>query len=58
MIEAIKAAFIERLDQNSWLDDETRQASKEKVNAITKMIAHPDQLFDDTYLNTLYADVS
>ena len=58
MIDAIKTAFKKRLDQNSWLDDETRQASKDKVTAITKMIAYPDQLFNDSYLNTLYADVS
>ena len=58
MIDAVKAAFIERLDKNTWLDDNTREASKEKVRAITKMIAFPDQLYDDTYLNDLYAGVS
>jgi hypothetical protein len=58
MIDAVKAAFIERLDKNSWLDETTREASKEKVRAITKMIAFPDQLYNDTYLNNLYAAVS
>ena len=58
MIDAVKAAFIERLDKNSWLDDATKEASKEKVRAITKMIAFPDQLYNDTYLNDLYSDVS
>ena len=58
MIESVKRAFIERLDVNTWLDDETKAASKEKVNAITKMVAFPDQLFNDTYLNGLYAEVS
>lgn len=56
MIDAVKAAFIERLNENTWLDDTTREASKEKVRAITKMIAFPDQLYNDTYLNHLYAD--
>lgn len=58
MIDAVKAAFIERLDRNSWLDEATKEASKEKVRAITKMIAFPDQLYNDTYLNNLYAEVS
>ena len=58
MIDAVKAGFIERLDKNSWLDDTTREASKEKVRAITKMVAFPDQLYNDTYLNNLYAEVS
>ena len=58
MIESVKTAFIKRLDQNQWLDEVTREASKEKVKAISKMVAYPDQLFNDTYLNTLYAEVS
>ena len=58
MIDAVKAAFIERLDNNVWLDETTREASKEKVRAITKMIAYPDQLYNDTYLNNLYDEVS
>lgn len=58
MIDAVKAAFIERLDRNTWLDEATRETSKEKVRAITKMIAFPDQLYNDTYLNNLYAEVN
>ena len=59
MIEAVKAAFVERLETiNTWLDEETKAASKEKVDAITKMVAFPDQLFNDSYLDGLYADVS
>ena len=58
MIESVKRAFIKRLDNvNTWLDEETKAASKEKVNAITKMVAFPDQLYNDTYLNQLYVDV-
>ena len=58
MIDTVKVAFNERLDKNEWLDSTTRNVSKEKVDAITKMVAFPDQLFNDTYLNDLYADVS
>ena len=58
MIDSVKNAFKERLDSNSWIDDTTRQASKDKVDAITKMVAYPDQLSNTTYLNDLYAEVS
>ena len=29
-----------------------------KVDAITQMVAYPDQIFNDTYLEDLYAEVS
>ena len=58
MIDAVKNAFKERLDGNSWIDDATREASKDKVDAITKMVAYPDGISNKTYLNELYAEVS
>lgn len=58
MIDTVKNAFKERLDKNDWIDDATRQASKDKVDAITKMVAYPDEISNVTYLNDLYAEVS
>ena len=58
IIDAVKNAFKERLDNNSWIDDSTRQASKDKVDAITKMVAYPDEISNKTYLNALYSEVS
>ena len=58
MIDTVKTAFKERLDKNDWIDDTTRQASKDKVDAITKMVAYPDEISNVTYLNDLYAEVS
>ena len=58
MIDTVKAAFKECLDDNKWIDDTTRQASKDKVDAITKMVAYPDGITNKTYLNELYAQVS
>ena len=29
----------------------------DKVDAITQMVAYPDQIFNDTYLEDLYAEV-
>lgn len=58
MIDTVKKGFKERLDNNEWIDKETRQACVEKVDAITKLVAYPDELFNDTYLNGLYVNVS
>ena len=41
-----------------WLDSTTKQRSVNKVDAITQMVAYPDQIFNDTYLEDLYAEVN
>ena len=57
MIEEVKSAFIVRLEEKGWLDNTTKERCKEKVEAITEMVAYPDQIDNDTYLNELYAAV-
>lgn len=54
VIDNIKTAFKERLSANSWLDATTKQRCIEKVDAITKQVAYPDKIFNDTYLNGVY----
>ena len=51
-------AFKDQLQELSWLDDQSRQASIDKVDAVVQFVAYPKQTFNDTYLNHLYADVS
>ena len=58
MIEEVKNAFIVRLEEKDWLDAITIERCKEKVEAITQMVAYPQQIDNDTYLNELYAVVS
>ncbi len=57
VIDNIKTAFKERLDNNDWLDSDTKTKCKDKVDAITEQVAYPDHLFNDTYLNGLYENV-
>ena len=54
---SIKNAFKEELMKLDWLDNQSRLASIEKVDAIIEQIAYPDQIFNDSYLNYLYDDV-
>ena len=58
VIDNIKTAFKERLSANDWLDPTTKARCMDKVDAITKQVAYPDQVFNNTYLNLLYKNVS
>ena len=58
MIEEVKAAFKVRLQEKAWLDNTTKKRCEEKVDAITKMVAYPDQIDNNTYINDLYEGVS
>ena len=58
MIEEVKTAFKVRLQEKAWLDETTKKRCEEKVDAITKMVAYPDQIDNDTYLNNQYRNVS
>ena len=59
MTKYIMEAFKDRINElgNEWLDDVSRQRSLEKVDAIGEMIAYPDNIMDDDYLNGLYTSV-
>ena len=57
MISEVKNAFKQRLMGRGWLDNTTKQRSVDKVDAITQMVAYPDQIFNDSYLENLYAEV-
>ncbi|GAA6014145.1 hypothetical protein JCM11491_004119 [Sporobolomyces phaffii] len=43
VIEAVIQAFRDRLPGLSWLDDETREKAREKVDAISHKIGYPTQ---------------
>ena len=58
MIEEVKTAFKQRLETRDWLDQTTKNRSIDKVNAITQMVAYPDQIFNNTWLNDFYKEVS
>ena len=57
MLDYVRTSFKERLDTNTWIDNTTRDRCKEKVDAVSTFTSYPDQLFDNDYLNNLYAQV-
>ncbi|RXM99755.1 Endothelin-converting enzyme 2 [Acipenser ruthenus] len=54
MINEIRSAFKEGLDELSWMDSQTRQAAKEKADAIYDMIGFPDFILDNKDLDDIY----
>lgn len=58
MIHTIREAFNELLEENHWMDDETRMVAKEKANAMNERIGYPDLLTNSEELNSEYEWVS
>ncbi|MCJ8740172.1 hypothetical protein PDJAM_G00055850 [Pangasius djambal] len=54
MINEIRTAFKDALDNLSWMDEQTRQAAKDKADAIYDMIGFPDFILDPKELDEVY----
>ena len=58
MADFLVQGFGERVREMNWLSDFSKQATLEKVNAITSMVAYPADILNDDYVNGLYNMVS
>uniref|UniRef100_A0A6J0SS69 Endothelin-converting enzyme 1 n=2 Tax=Pogona vitticeps TaxID=103695 RepID=A0A6J0SS69_9SAUR len=56
MIWEIKKAFEESLDQQAWMDEETRRSAREKANAIYDLIGYPKFIMDPKELDKVFND--
>ncbi|XP_072047751.1 endothelin-converting enzyme 2-like [Amphiura filiformis] len=56
-ITNLKTAFKEMLKDNDWIDEETKVAVREKVDAIREQIGFPEWIKDDSKLNKEYEKV-
>nr|XP_020031435.1 endothelin-converting enzyme 2 isoform X3 [Castor canadensis] len=54
MISEIRSAFEEALEELVWMDENTRQAAKEKADAIYDMIGFPDFILESKELDDVY----
>ncbi|XP_048752653.1 endothelin-converting enzyme homolog isoform X3 [Ostrea edulis] len=54
MVNEVKYAFKKNLPNLLWMDDETRQAAKEKANAVIDLIGFPSYINNNTQLNKEY----
>ncbi|XP_075871089.1 endothelin-converting enzyme 2b isoform X3 [Nelusetta ayraudi] len=54
MINQIRSAFKSSLDRLGWMDEQTRQAAKDKADAIYDMIGFPEFILDSKELDDVY----
>ena len=54
MIETLREAFIEILDELEWMDEETRAVARDKALAMNERIGYPELLTDADLLAQEY----
>ena len=58
MIHDIREAFNDLLEENEWMDTETRHVAEDKANSMTERIGYPEYITNDTRLEEEYQNVS
>ena len=57
MIHEIREAFNDLLEDNEWMDGETRQVAKDKANSMNERIGYPEYITNTTRLQEEYQNV-
>ena len=57
MIHTLRSAFSDLLEENDWMDDETRTVAREKANAMNEKIGYPEMLTRPNELAKEYENV-
>ncbi|MEA3040836.1 MAG: putative endopeptidase, partial [Sphingomonadales bacterium] len=57
LVANLRAALAERIAQNSWMDDATRQAALVKLEAFEPRIGHPERFIDYSALQVNRGDL-
>ena len=57
LVENIISTFGERLQQNDWMSDSTREKALIKLHAIVKKVGYPDKWKDYSTINILRNDI-
>ncbi|XP_057662985.1 neprilysin-1-like [Diorhabda carinulata] len=58
MIHTIREAFNELLEENHWMDDETRKVAKQKADAMNERIGYPKLVVDKEALRKEYESLN
>ena len=58
MIHEIREAFNDLLEDNEWMDEETRKVAKDKADSMNERIGYPEYITNHTRLELEYKDVS
>jgi len=58
MIHDIRDAFNDLLEENAWMDTETRLVAEDKANSMTERIGYPEYITNDTRLEEEYKNLT
>lgn len=58
MIHEIRHAFNDLLEENEWMDTETRLVAEDKANSMNERIGYPEYITNKTRLEEEYRNVS
>lgn len=58
MIKSLREAFNELLDENHWMDNDTKTVAKEKANAMMERIGYPETLTNPAELTKEYLNLN
>jgi predicted metalloendopeptidase len=58
MVNNLLSEFKLILNENEWMEDESKRRAIEKVHSIDTKIGYSDQILNDTYLDILYENVN
>jgi membrane metallo-endopeptidase-like protein 1 len=58
IIRNIRDAFKKLLNEVTWMDEETKDLAREKVDAIQELIGYPDYIMDDALLDADYEELN
>ncbi|CAN7986478.1 unnamed protein product, partial [Ixodes hexagonus] len=54
LVTMLNSTFIEMLENNTWMDEETRKGAISKLEKMVAKIGYPSWMLNDTYVNGLY----
>jgi len=55
LVNDIRSAFVDLLDESVWMDTETQVLAKEKAELIVQLVGYPDWLPDNVELDNFYS---
>merc|ERR1711892_8313 len=56
MVEDLRSAFKELVEETDWMDGETQEKAKEKADMMLQLIGYPDWLVDSAKVDEYFSD--
>ncbi len=57
LVDNLRVAFSELLEENAWMSDETKPLAQEKLDLMVQLVAYDESIMSNEGLDEFYADV-